>query len=132
MIKRCPHSSSAAFIFYHTLVSAKKTNMKQRHGILKKKKKMSSFVDYLKVAYWYVGGPTHLPAEPSVEWVYQHTTYHFEANPFSTRCLAYFYQHIQDYYYHYHYQPDCKHQLVEQNAINPKAPAGKAIPRRKR
>ena len=45
----------------------------------------------------YVGGPTHPPAEPSVERVYQHTTYHFEANPFSTRCLAYFYQHIQDY-----------------------------------
>ena len=34
--------------------------------------------------------------------------------------------------YYYYYQPDCKPQLIEQNAINPKAPAGKAIPRRKR
>ena len=35
----------------------------------------------------------------------------------------------KDYYY---YQPNCKPQLIEQNAINPKAPAGKAVPRRKR
>ena len=32
----------------------------------------------------------------------------------------------------YYYQPNCKPQLIEQNAINPKAPAGKAVPRRKR
>ena len=35
-------------------------------------------------------------------------------------------------YYYYYYQTDCKPQLIEQNAINPKAPAGKAIPRRKK
>ena len=39
VIKKCPHSSLAAFIFYHTLVSAKNTNIKQRYGRLKKKKK---------------------------------------------------------------------------------------------
>ena len=39
VIKRCPHSSLAAFIFYHILVSAKNTNIKQRYGTLKKKKK---------------------------------------------------------------------------------------------
>ena len=39
VIKRCPHSSLAAFIFYHTLVSAKNTNIKQRYGTLKKRKK---------------------------------------------------------------------------------------------
>ena len=43
VIKRCPHSSLAAFIFYHTLVSAKNTNMKQRYGTLKKKKKKKKF-----------------------------------------------------------------------------------------
>ena len=35
-------------------------------------------------------------------------------------------------YYYYYYQTDCKPQLIEQNAINPKAPAGKTIPRRNR
>ena len=36
------------------------------------------------------------------------------------------------YYHYYYYQPDYKPQLIEQNAINQKAPAGKAIPRKKR
>ena len=39
VIKRCPHSSLAAFIFYHTLVSDKNTNIKQTYGTLKKEKK---------------------------------------------------------------------------------------------
>ena len=39
VMKRCPHSSLAAFIFYHTLVSDKNTNIKQRYATLKKKKK---------------------------------------------------------------------------------------------
>ena len=34
--------------------------------------------------------------------------------------------------YYYYLQPNCKPKLIEQNAINPKAPAGKAVPRRKR
>ena len=38
----------------------------------------------------------------------------------------------QNYYHYYYYQPNCKPQLIEQNAQNPKAPAGKAVPRRKK
>ena len=43
VIKRCPHSSLEAFIFYHTLVSDKNTNIKQTYGTLKKKKKKKKF-----------------------------------------------------------------------------------------